>query len=60
MGRLFVVFLATAMMMALLLAFFPGMYSTAFTLPLAGGIGIKWGILVGLGCFYTGHRMTSK
>lgn len=57
MGRMFVILLAAAFTMVILISFIPGLYDVAFHVK---GYGIKWAVLVGLGTIYGYHRLTGK
>lgn len=64
MGRFIVVFLASFLVMLILVAIFPGLYHVAFTIPknvpIMGDMGIKWGLMVGLGVFIGCYKLTGK
>lgn len=57
MGRLFVVFLATLLTMAIAIAMIPSMVHTAFHVA---DHGVPWFLLVGGVIFYGYHRLTGK
>ena len=57
MGRWFVIFLAMAATMGILLAFFPTLRSATFNVAEHP---VHWAFLVGLGITYTYYKLTSK